>query len=290
MSMKARRCLEKSSEHAGDASYLSASPASLPAASEKYRFLPTLHVLFYLCLCLFMARVCEDVIPLTMRPVPFVRLADGGVVRDPSLNYPVLPNEELYNLKVLGMRLGIISPIWFIIITGSSVFREKGGKSWKVHTALSSYLVGMGCTEFLTDFLKLTVGRLRPNFYALCSWSDVVQSCAAGEMERAARKSFPSGHASNTFCAMTVIALFLGVEVTRLTRTIHASNGHASNVTSPPLALLHIAAALSPILAASYMSAGRIATCWHHDSDVLAGAVIGLSCGKFAWGLFHKDR
>ena len=125
------------------------------------------------------------------------------------------------------------------IIIGSSVFREKGGKSWKVHTSLSSYLVDMGNTEFLTDFLKLTICRLRSNFYALCSWSDAVQSCAVGEMEHAARKSFSFGHTSNKVCAMTVIALFLGFEVTRfevtrLTRTIHSSNGHASNVTSPP--------------------------------------------------------
>jgi len=45
-------------------------------------------------------------------------------------------------------------------------------------------LVGIGMSEFVTRTAKFYVGRLRPNFYAMCGFDAPSLSCTAGsEME-----------------------------------------------------------------------------------------------------------
>uniref|UniRef100_A0A915L7V1 Phosphatidic acid phosphatase type 2/haloperoxidase domain-containing protein n=2 Tax=Romanomermis culicivorax TaxID=13658 RepID=A0A915L7V1_ROMCU len=86
------------------------------------------------------------------------------------------------------------------------------------------YLFGYACCLALTSAAKVTVGRLRPHFLAVCKpdWSKIkcqnftyveadVIHCAALDAKavRQARMSFPSGHASISFYAAT----FLGKKI-----------------------------------------------------------------------------
>lgn len=76
----------------------------------------------------------------------------------------------------------------------------------KVETveAILAFSLGISLTEFITDLLKNTVGRPRPNFLTKCFPSGYYPSdlvCTeGGSYNINGRKSFPSGHAS---CKLT---------------------------------------------------------------------------------------
>ncbi|RHY91537.1 hypothetical protein DYB37_006146 [Aphanomyces astaci] len=67
--------------------------------------------------------------------------------------------------------------------------------------------------QLATNILKITTGRFRPNFYAMCHWDSSnttpwdgtsnLCTLAVGELE--GRQSFPSGHTS---CAFSTLAFF----------------------------------------------------------------------------------
>jgi hypothetical protein len=71
-------------------------------------------------------------------------------------------------------------------------------------------LVGIGISEFVNQTAKFYVGRLRPNFYAMCGFDASSLACTNGfEMEMEARMSFPSGHSSLSFAGAVCLVLFL---------------------------------------------------------------------------------
>ncbi|ETV71678.1 hypothetical protein, variant [Aphanomyces astaci] len=73
--------------------------------------------------------------------------------------------------------------------------------------------VSTAMAQLATNILKITTGRFRPNFYAMCHWDSsnttpwdgTSNLCmlAVGELE--GRQSFPSGHTS---CAFSTLAFF----------------------------------------------------------------------------------
>jgi membrane-associated phospholipid phosphatase len=78
-------------------------------------------------------------------------------------------------------------------------------------------LAGMGFTQTLcltlliTEALKVSVARPRPNFFSYCGFDKATQKCTGrSSYRRDARLSFPSGHASNSFAAGTWLSLFIG--------------------------------------------------------------------------------
>ena len=78
-----------------------------------------------------------------------------------------------------------------------------------IHGGVCTILTAIGISEFVTQVFKFYVGRLRPNFYAMCGFDKATLQCANGyEMEMEARMSFPSGHSSLSFCGMMALALF----------------------------------------------------------------------------------
>lgn len=77
------------------------------------------------------------------------------------------------------------------------------------------FILGFFICQTLTDVIKFTVGRLRPNFIAVCmpQWDKldctnhayIIQANCTGDEKivRDARLSFPSSHASVSFYTMT---------------------------------------------------------------------------------------
>lgn len=68
---------------------------------------------------------------------------------------------------------------------------------------------------FLTSFIKVLVGRPRPDFYERCSPDvtkndNVILHCTgSNKLVMEGRKSFPSGHSSFSFCSMMFLSLYL---------------------------------------------------------------------------------
>ncbi|EAY16247.1 PAP2 superfamily protein [Trichomonas vaginalis G3] len=116
-------------------------------------------------------------------------------------------------------------------------------------------------TLLITEALKVTVARPRPNFFSYCQYDQNAKKCTGpSSHKRDARLSFPSGHASNAFATGTWMCLFLG-------EFFHNSEE-----------IWWIILRFIPIMIATFIAATRITDYMHHVSDVISGVVIGIGC------------
>lgn len=167
---------------------------------------------------------------------------------------------------VLGI-LGIAGPLAFFTICTSCVIRHEERST---SDALSAYLISTGCSEFVTEALKRYIGRPRPNYFAMCAFDEDLLACTASQARiNQSRKSFPSGHASLSFCAMTLTALWLLRLVVE--QEIRGGKGKGTIV----FASRCFAATFLPLSLSIFTAASRVHDNWHHTSDVVAGALIG---------------
>ena len=140
-----------------------------------------------------------------------------------------------------------------------------------------AYFVGLMATAVLTDFVKIVIGRLRPNFLAVCQperdiYTDLCHNrtylvpeldfkCMSHDTPSVieSRKSFPSGHASLSFYAMCFLVLF--INFTWKCRR---------------MGLLPRFVQFFLAMVAVYASITRFVDNKHHTSDILAGCVLGI--------------
>jgi len=167
------------------------------------------------------------------------------------------------------------------------------------------YCQALALTMITYNACKSFVGRLRPNFFAACDYKGYRHAMSTGNYTdylaattpgapgdlthcRAARAavdeaslSFPSGHASLAFVAMTwsTMALIRALTVERhhLGKTVGSSADvfRMSNIVSAARA-----GACLPMAYAVYVACTRVVDYKHRPADVIAGALIGA---VFAW-------
>ncbi|KAF0034036.1 hypothetical protein F2P81_014102 [Scophthalmus maximus] len=139
-----------------------------------------------------------------------------------------------------------------------------------VYKAVGSFVFGAAASQSLTDIAKYSIGRLRPNFLAVCKpvW-DRINCKTDGYIENVtctgdkflvdeARLSFYSGHSSFSMYCMLFLVLYIQArmksEWTRLLR--------------PTIQFFLIATAL-------YVGLSRVSDYKHHWSDVFTGLLQG---------------
>ena len=137
----------------------------------------------------------------------------------------------------------------------------------------------------MTDFSKVVVGRLRPNFLDVCKPSVSVESlcrnvtyltpeidfkCLNYDQPQImeSRKSFPSGHASLSFYSMTFLVLF-----------IHHTwkFRHVCGLFMPRFVQFFL------LLVAVYATVTRSVDNKHHASDLVCGVLLGLLMGALTF-------
>ncbi|XP_017479164.1 PREDICTED: putative phosphatidate phosphatase [Rhagoletis zephyria] len=150
--------------------------------------------------------------------------------------------------------------------------------------SLATFSYGFIATYLTTELGKNVVGRLRPHFYTACqprladgsSCESAYQQLVGGGVYvehyycsnrnlsarqlRELHVSFPSAHSSLAFYAMLLLCFYL-----------HAV-WHGRGTTR---VLRHILQFLL-LLVGCYIALSRVRDYWHHWSDVLAGALLGL--------------
>ncbi|XP_048578262.1 phospholipid phosphatase 2 [Nematostella vectensis] len=135
------------------------------------------------------------------------------------------------------------------------------------------YFYGGTVGMFFTDLVKRMVGRLRPNFLAICTphahlncTQPISDSDCTGDpfWISQGRTSFPSGHSSIiTFCAV-FFALYVETRI-RTRRT----------------ALLKPCVQILALGLAVFVSMSRVYDFYHHVTDVLAGMAIGATVAVY---------
>uniref|UniRef100_A0A3B4AWB0 Phospholipid phosphatase 1 n=1 Tax=Periophthalmus magnuspinnatus TaxID=409849 RepID=A0A3B4AWB0_9GOBI len=209
---------------------------------------------------------------LTPQHNPFKR---GFFCNDESIRYPL--KDDTISYQLLG---GVMIPFTLIVLVCgeclsvylSRIRNQSVGTRYvaRVYKAVGSYVFGAAASQSLTDIAKYTIGRLRPNFLAVCqpSW-DKINCNAGGYVENftcagesflvdEARLSFYSGHSSFSMYCMMFIVLYIQARLksnwTRLLR--------------PTFQFFLIATAV-------YVGLSRVSDYKHHWSDVLMGLLQG---------------
>lgn len=234
----------------------------------------TLLVLIFFCLC---ALVELPIWTPHMRQIPLQRLTfeNGTTVVLTELlldNQYVQKDEQIVTTPLL-VALCVVVPLGSLAIV--SWFDMKPSD---VASFLRGFLMTFGCVLLTTNLIKLYVGYFRPYFYEECDFDRKTGECLKRSTE--GRKSFPSGHASSSFCAMLFTSLFLLGKVAQMpSKTLNTPLG-AVKCTNALILL-----ALSPVMLAFWIAASRVRENDHHPADVVTGACIGS-----AWAVLWYVR
>ncbi|XP_029685769.1 phospholipid phosphatase 1-like isoform X1 [Takifugu rubripes] len=215
---------------------------------------------------------------LTPQHNPFKR---GFFCNDESIRYPL--REDTISYQLLG---GVMIPfVLVVVICGeclsvhmSNVSNQSSGAKYLVcvYKAVGSFVFGAAVSQSLTDVAKYSIGRLRPNFLAVCKpvWEHV--NCGTGGytenftctgdrfMVDESRLSFFSGHASFAMYCMLFLVLYIQARL----------RSEWARLLRPTIQFFLIATAV-------YVGLSRVSDYKHHWSDVLAGLLLGALAAVF---------
>ncbi|EYC02533.1 hypothetical protein Y032_0099g3169 [Ancylostoma ceylanicum] len=241
--------------------------------------------------------VLDIVITLTISIVLFYMFAGYAVspyerpipCNDDSIKQPFKQNTVRMK-HLLAVALG--TPFFIICFVEALVYRNSEGPNKLANYFVTStllylkYELTFALCVFLMEYLKCTVGRLRPHFLEACQpdWSRMDctgrDSIPASETYcmnpdvhrvRTARTSFPSGHTAAAFHVL----LFLGLYLTRMARITGIPSIYKTR--NVLLVIFSIWTAFTAIT--------RVTDYWHYPTDVLGGIALALFCvlPTFGW-------
>lgn len=215
---------------------------------------------------------------VTARPIPHQATAAGDVLLDLTLAHDMIPKVDatfpshklwfisLWMPIATVVFLGALFPLTLATVPSNSPVHN-------MHAGTCTVLVALGLSELVTQTAKFYVGRLRPNFYAMCGFDADTLACTNWEaMETEARMSFPSGHSSLSFCGLVCLALFFRGRV-------------HSNLASGRGKILTLAS-FAPLLLSGWCATSRLVDNWHHPSDIIAGSIVGTCAACISYHLW----
>lgn len=215
------------------------------------------HLLFEWAACAFLFGVGNYL----EQSYPFEQYI-GNRLNDPSISYPHTPraqqqvtSRELYILSIW-VPMGAILVLQLVFPHGSrrEVNRAILGLCSSLSLALTTY-----------NFIKINVGRLRPDFLARCM--PVKGACSRSGLEiKSGRKSFPSGHSCLAFAGLGYLALYVYAGIGQLQPRCWRRS------------LWRLLLAGCPWCVALWVALSRMQDYWHHWEDILVGGVLGNVC------------
>ncbi|XP_041272632.1 phospholipid phosphatase 2 isoform X1 [Onychostruthus taczanowskii] len=208
---------------------------------------------------------------LTLVNSPYKR---GFYCNDDSIRYPYKADTITH-----GLMAGVTISCTVIIISSGEAYlvyterlyskSEYNNYLAALYKVVGTFLFGGAISQSLTDLAKYMIGRLRPNFLAVCNpdWSKVncsiyvqLENVCQGESRNVteSRLSFYSGHSSFGMYCMMFLALYVQARLV----------GKWARLLRPTIQFLLIAFAI-------YVGYTRVSDYKHHWSDVLVGLLQG---------------
>lgn len=155
----------------------------------------------------------------------------------------------------------------------------------EVHHGFLAVWSGGGLTCLITECLKSSVGRLRPDFLARCHWDEALKACTGSASDiYSGRRSFPSGHSSAIFASMTFISLLIAGKTAAWCYGM--SSQHASLRASK---FARFSLTLLPFFCATWVAITRLQDYRHHEEDVIVGSLIGMSASTLCYLMFWPN-
>ncbi|CDS01607.1 hypothetical protein [Sporisorium scitamineum] len=208
-----------------------------------------------------------------------------GFRREFSLTDTSLQHTYAVHERVPTWLLGILAvliPALFIVAFSLGVSRSV----WDLHNGLLGFVLANALTVTVTTLLKTSVGRPRPDVIDRCQpapgsanavpyglVTDII--CTVGVNNKTLRdgfRSFPSGHASTSFAGFTYLSLYLAGKLHLFDRRGHAVSAWLCGI---------------PLMAATLIAVSRTMDYRHHATDVIAGALLGLTIAYWSYKLYY---
>jgi len=201
-------------------------------------------------------------------------------VTDTSLRYPYAIHERVPTFA-LGM-IAVVAP--WVIMTLVNIVTVRSW--WDFHNATLGVILALALTAAVTQVVKLTVGRPRPDIldrcqppagisdppYKLSNFTICTQTNMA--IMQDGFRSFPSGHSSTSFAGLGFLAFYLAGKL-----HLFDSRGHAGK------AWISVA----PFIGAALVAISRTMDYRHHWHDVLVGAILGTVLAYFSYRQYYPD-
>jgi len=211
-------------------------------------------------------------------PAPvFEKYITQGELDSGTYSYPLRPNS--FPSWAL-LPACILFPVLVILLCLKVLKKTRG---IHVHHAMLGLFMSLGFTNCLTTFLKLMIGRPRPDFLARCFDSNVPDpipwekpgypACTGNPAVIAeGRRSFPSGHSSMSWSSQFYLTLFLINFFDAFDEEGHPWKLFVSSL---------------PSCGAVFVAASRVSDYWHHTTDVLAGSILGIVIAYISYKQQH---
>ncbi|CCX10131.1 PAP2 domain-containing protein [Pyronema domesticum] len=206
--------------------------------------------------------------------VPFKRLFS---LDDRRISFPHADPERVPVPQLLfyAAALPAIVITLYIIVAPSAT-----AKSHKLHVALLGLTTSLLLAAFITDLIKNTVGRGRPDLLARCKAAEgtplheLVDWTVCTETDHHTLhdgfRSFPSGHSSFSWAGLGYLGLFLAGQMAALKR------GRGIG---------RLVVAGLPAVGAALITISRTEDYRHDVFDVSVGTWIGMGC---AWFMYRR--
>ncbi|KAI5475137.1 hypothetical protein MNV49_001881 [Pseudohyphozyma bogoriensis] len=185
-----------------------------------------------------------------------------------------------------GMNIVYAGVIPLVLMLGVGLLRQRS--FWDAHNSALGLILSLGLTTTITNLIKVTVGRPRPDIidrcqpiagavdpspYGLSNLS--ICTVKIGHIIDDGFKSFPSGHSSFAFAGLGFLSLYIAGKLHLFDRSGHAIKAWVS---------------LVPLMGAALIAISRTMDYRHHPTDVLVGGLLGLSMAVLTYHLSDKIK
>ncbi|KAF5391417.1 hypothetical protein D9757_001954 [Collybiopsis confluens] len=155
---------------------------------------------------------------------------------------------------------------------------------WDLHNSTLGLILGLALTGSITQFVKITVGRPRPDIIDRCqpeagsvnpTWGLLNASICTQidpQILRDGFRSFPSGHSSLSFAGLAFLAFYLAGKLHLFDHKAHVGKAWIS---------------LSPFAGAALVAISRTMDYRHHWQDVVAGSLLGTGMAYFSYRQYY---
>ncbi|KAF9137612.1 hypothetical protein BGX30_010045 [Mortierella sp. GBA39] len=205
-------------------------------------------------------------------------------VEDSSLMYPYKEKETIPTWALI--VIAVVFPAVLMAVVSLFIRRS----SYDFHNGILGLLLSVSLTIVVTQVVKVTVGKHRPDFIDRCKpmlngvaitrdeplklWTMDVCTTTDHLVFKDGIRSFPSGHASTSFAGLVYLSLWLAGKM-------HVFDRKGYSLKSVIL--------MVPVLTAILVAISRIEDYRHSAADVGWGTVIGIFFAFFAYHQYYPS-
>jgi diacylglycerol diphosphate phosphatase/phosphatidate phosphatase len=199
---------------------------------------------------------------------------------DKSISYPFAVHERIPTFALV--MIAFVSPLCIMPMINLISIRSW----WDLHNSTLGLILSLSLTGSLTQVVKITVGRPRPDLIDRCQMDPGLVDPPYGlsnfticnQLDEAILndgfRSFFSGHSSLSFAGLGFLALYMAGKL-----HVFDKGGHALKAWLP----------LGPFMAASLVAISRTMDYRHHWQDVLCGSIVGTVFAYFSYRQYYPD-